>query len=132
MWWKRQGMPLLKSDGRAGAQAEEPGDDVDQAPGFPGVDQRAEGETAGGEAPGIENAGAFIGEGDLDEGETLVVLEPDIEGGLVGVHQVALQQQGVGLGIGDDGLQGVRALQQALDQRDCPSSGNTGRRAFSD
>ena len=93
-----------------------PGDGVDQAPGFPGIDQRAEGETAGRDAAGIINAGEFLGQRDLDERETLVVLEPDIERGQVAVHQVALQQQGVGLALGDDGFQGAGPLQEALDQ----------------
>ena len=99
-------MPFLKSAAAAGAQAEKPGDGIDQAPGLPGIDQRAEGETAGGDAPGIVDAGEILGQGDLDEREALVVLEPDVERGQVAVHQVALQQQGVGLGLGDDGFQG--------------------------
>ena len=51
------------------------------------------------------------------EGKALVILEPDIERGLVAVHQVAFQEQGVGFIIGDDEIQGGRPLQQVLDQR---------------
>ncbi len=114
---EKAGNALVEDRGAAGAQAEEPGDGVDQAPGLAGIDQRAEGEAAACGAPGVENPGGIVSQRDLDEREALVVLQPDVERRQVAVHQVALQQQGVGLGLGDDGLQGTGMLQQALQQR---------------
>ena len=126
---KEAGDALVEDRGAAGAQAEQPGDGIDQAPGLAGIDQRAEGEAAGRDAPRVKNAGGVVGQRDLDEGKALVVFQPDIERRQVTVDQVAFQQQGVGFAFGDDGLQGTGLLQQAPQHAGRLFSGNTGRRA---
>ena len=67
------------------------------------------------DAAGDRDARPVVLHVDLEVGVVLVVLEPDVVGGLVALDERRLQQQRVGLGSGHDVVEGDDLIDERVD-----------------